>query len=376
MLHNILFVCVIVILLVLVVRAVLPLTLKIRYKFAAIMLILLMCSRAYVDRIVGGSIFDPQLSRIPLVLLNSLFCTAIGLVVYCFLRDICNIPIKVFRRSFKKTFISVSSPLLLALMTVLWFALSCYACANAWMSPEIHEQTIYLKNLPESAENYRIAFLADMHINRLSRSSEIEDYVNLVNAQHPDLILIGGDFQDGRVSEIGDRAQILYRLKAKDGIYACEGNHEIYWDYEQWKGFYGKGGIVFLDNSHTEISRNGQIILTVAGVLDTASSLEVLSTVHNARKEVPLILLSHRPSKAGAVKGNADLVLSGHTHGGMAPGLDCLVALANSGYVAGQYYLEQGTKLWVSRGTSMWQGFALRLFNPAEILFFTLKRAD
>lgn len=373
MFFKIILISVIVIFLVLTIRGVFPLDLKKRYKLLGLGLVIIMCSRAFIDRIVGGSFFDPNLSRTALVLFNASFCTALAVSLYCIVRDICNIPVKVFHRSFKATAISTSSLKLFLCVAVFFFCLSTYACFNAWMQPRFNEHTLYFKNLPSSAEGYRIAVLSDMHINRLTKASEVEDYVNRVNACRPDLILIAGDFQDGTVSQIGEAAQQLYRLQAADGVFACEGNHEIYWDYEQWKNFYSNGGIRFLDNNHIDIHRSGQIIISVAGVLDTATSLEVLATAQNARKESPLILLSHRPGKAQAADGIADLVLSGHTHGGMAPGLNCLVAMANNGYVAGEYELERGTRLWVSRGTSMWQGFALRLFDDAEILIFELK---
>jgi predicted MPP superfamily phosphohydrolase len=37
-------------------------------------------------------------------------------------------------------------------------------------------------------------------------------------------------------------------------------------------------------------------------------------------------------------------------------------------------YEEGRMKLYVSPGTGQWAGFPLRLFNPAEITLFTLRR--
>ena len=65
------------------------------------------------------------------------------------------------------------------------------------------------------------------------------------------------------------------------------------------------------------------------------------------------------------------LILSGHTHGGQMPGVRQLVARANGGYVRGWYDVG-GMKLYNSPGTSQWDGFIIRLFDPSEVTLFTL----
>lgn len=91
---------------------------------------------------------------------------------------------------------------------------------------------------------------------------------------------------------------------------------------------------------------------------------------------VPKIILDHQP---GAAKRNAaagaDLQLSGHTHGGMVPGLSQLVKKFNGGYVNGWYEVD-GMKLYVSPGTGIWNGFLTRLGVPAEITVMNLSSSD
>jgi len=57
----------------------------------------------------------------------------------------------------------------------------------------------------------------------------------------------------------------------------------------------------------------------------------------------------------------------------MIVGLDRLIALLNSGFVSGGYDVD-GMKLYVSRGTSLWKGFPVRLGVPSEITCITLRR--
>lgn len=76
-----------------------------------------------------------------------------------------------------------------------------------------------------------------------------------------------------------------------------------------------------------------------------------------------------------AAKRGVVLQLSGHTHGGMILGMDRIVALANKGFVSGSYDVD-GMALYVSNGTALWPGFALRLGRPSELTRITLRRPN
>ena len=78
------------------------------------------------------------------------------------------------------------------------------------------------------------------------------------------------------------------------------------------------------------------------------------------------------PARMAAARG-VSLQLSGHTHGGMIPGLDRLVAMGNSGFVSGRYMVD-GMTLYVNNGTGIWPGFAMRLGRRAELTRITLHR--
>ena len=56
----------------------------------------------------------------------------------------------------------------------------------------------------------------------------LKEYVDMINAQHPDLILIGGDLIDNSLTPLykENMAEELARLKAPLGIYMVPGNHE------------------------------------------------------------------------------------------------------------------------------------------------------
>lgn len=119
--------------------------------------------------------------------------------------------------------------------------------------------------------------------------------------------------------------------------------------------------------------------MVVAGVTDLAAArssfpapdLEVAT--RNAPAGAPIILLEHQPRMAEkAAKAGIALQLSGHTHGGMVLGLDCLVARSNNGFVSGRYDVGP-MQLYVNNGTALWPSFALRLGRPSELTVFTLR---
>lgn len=78
-----------------------------------------------------------------------------------------------------------------------------------------------------------------------------------------------------------------------------------------------------------------------------------------------------KEQKTDFVPKQVDLVLSGHTHGGLAYGLRKLVANANGGFVSGHYRVDK-TDLVVGNGTMVWMGFPLRLGVPGQIVELTL----
>ena len=87
------------------------------------------------------------------------------------------------------------------------------------------------------------------------------------------------------------------------------------------------------------------------------------------------VLLQHRPLQAHANVNahGVNLQLSGHTHGGVMPLMDLLVARFNDSMVRGWYDFGRG-RAYVSTGSGQWAGFPIRFFNPVEMAVITLRR--
>ena len=83
--------------------------------------------------------------------------------------------------------------------------------------------------------------------------------------------------------------------------------------------------------------------------------------------------MSHQPKIANQLKEISDLTFCGHTHGGLMPGLKQIVAKVNGGYVSGLYNTGR-QRVIVSNGTRIWAGAPLRLHDPSQIVYVTLKQ--
>lgn len=77
---------------------------------------------------------------------------------------------------------------------------------------------------------------------------------------------------DGDIAYLDHMTKILFKLKAKYGIYAVSGNHEFYSGYTEWLNYFSRGGIKFLENDGTVITDdNGAPLLNLCGLIDLSA---------------------------------------------------------------------------------------------------------
>jgi predicted MPP superfamily phosphohydrolase len=256
--------------------------------------------------------------------------------------------------------------------------LAAIAVANAVRVPPVTDIEVTIAGLPPQFEGYRLLQLTDLHISRLFPATWARAVVDRANAAGADAIVVTGDFIDGSVEMRRADIEPLRGLRAPNGVYAIPGNHEYFFDYAAWIRHIAGLGIKMLPNAHALLTR-GEARIVLAGVTDLSApghgqaGPDLAAALAGAPEDAPVILLDHQPRRArqAAARGVA-LQLSGHTHGGMILGLDRLVARGNAGFVSGRYEVD-GMTLYVSNGTGLWPGFALRLGRPSELTRITLR---
>ena len=243
--------------------------------------------------------------------------------------------------------------------------------------PEVREKPVFVNRLPEEFEGMSVAVLADLHVDHTTPPCHIREIVRRTNAACPDMVVIVGDFVDGSIEDCREAVQPLADLKARFGVFGVPGNHEYYSGYREWMGHLSRQGIRMLCNGRVPLD-GGKFV--VAGVTDPMASRsgedfpDARKALEGCGDDVFKLILVHQPRLAAdsAAQG-ACLQISGHTHGGMMPGVDRLIAAFNEGYVSGNYQVGPMV-LHVSNGTCIWNGFPVRIGVPSEIGLLRLYR--
>jgi len=333
----------------------------------------------------GGLFFAPDLPRWGMIAGSLLYNLLVVAFVLTLLKDLLWLLYKVFPlyKLFPRVAVHLSKGFPASFASA--FVLVLAVISTAWGTweavrvPDVKYHDVEIANLPSEFEGTKVALLVDLHASALNRRPLFESIVERTMAEKPDLIAMPGDFVDGSVPKRAADLEPLSRLSAPLGVYASTGNHEYYSGYNAWKEQLAEFGVTWLENEHVVLTA-GQSRLVLAGVPDQQggrmgyTAPDVKKALDGAPISVPVILLAHRPEAAREnAKSGVALQLSGHTHGGMMPLLDLIVARANKGFVKGWYDVD-GMKLFNSPGTSLWCGFPLRIFDPAEISILVLRR--
>lgn len=307
-----------------------------------------------------------ELPRNIALTLSALFSFMIAAAIICLVKDIAFVLWKIFSRAKFPAHCASLIVLILAAMSTIY---GVY-CGTKIPCAVTHD--VRLPGLGHELEGLRVAMMSDIHVGSVNRRPFVESIVDRTNALSPDIVLLAGDFVDGHVEQRRADLEPLSQLRAKYGVYAVTGNHEYYYDLQGWLETFAGFGIKFLENETVTIS-SGNSRLVIAGVPDpTSGNHDTARALKDIPGNVPVILMDHQPRFAREnAKHGVSLQISGHTHGGQFPVVYELTRRINGGFVRGWYEVD-GMKLYVSPGTSQWDGFPMRVFDPSEISLFIL----
>jgi len=211
-----------------------------------------------------------------------------------------------------------------------------------------------------------IVMASDLHIGYHNRKAELARWVDLINAEHPDLVLIGGDIIDRSLRPVveGGYAEEFRRIQAP--VYTILGNHEYFSDVEGSERFFGEAGIVLLKDSVAHfkgvdiIGRNDRTAFRRASVKDLAAGLDGFT-----------ILLDHQPYHLEeAEEADIDFQFSGHTHRGQIWPISWIT---DAVYEKSWGHHQRGnTRYYISSGLGIW-GPKIRVGTRSEYLVLQLK---
>ncbi|MDR2806014.1 MAG: metallophosphoesterase [Dysgonamonadaceae bacterium] len=238
--------------------------------------------------------------------------------------------------------------------------------------PVVVEKTIDIHKSGGKYRQLKIVAFSDIHLGVAIDKQRLQNYVQLINRQHPDLILIGGDVVDNNVLPLNleNMHEELNRLQAPLGVYMCLGNHEYLSGIKPSLAFLQKTQIRLLIDQAVSVDDSFWII----GRDDTHGNQrrQALKTlVMQTDTSQPLILMDHEPWFPNeAVENGIDLQFSGHTHDGQMWPLNRIVKRI---FPIGYGYEKTGdTHIYVSSGLGLW-GPPFRIGTQSEIAVFNLQ---
>ena len=240
-----------------------------------------------------------------------------------------------------------------------------------------------LRDLPPGFDGCRAVVLGDLHSTWFGGKNG--KLLEAVKAQEPEYIFLVGDLLDAfRDVPEGYAEETAAGLAGIAPTYYVTGNHE--WavgDVPELKKALEARGVTVLSNELLVLERNGDTVVLAGiddpnGYADQKTPEQVAAEVYAAQGAPFWILLAHR-NNAFAERYSllgADLVLSGHGHGGIIrlPFTDGLLSVDRTffpSYTAG-FYEENGSALFVTRGLGN-SGPMFRLFNRPEVAVVTLR---
>ena len=210
-----------------------------------------------------------------------------------------------------------------------------------------------------------IVLASDLHLGYHNRKAELSRWVDLINAEHPDLVLFGGDIVDRSMRPIleGNYAEEFRRLQAP--VWAVLGNHEYYSDLEAAERFFSDAGICLLKDSTASlrgigiIGRNDRSYPCRAPLSDLTEGLDGFT-----------ILLDHQPSHLEEAEENGiDFQFSGHTHRGQVWPISWITdAIFEKSWGS---HSRGNTRYYVSSGLGIWGG-RFRIGTQSEYVVATI----
>lgn len=216
----------------------------------------------------------------------------------------------------------------------------------------------------------KVVAVSDIHLGYGTNKDLLKKYVDMINNQHPDLILIGGDLIDNSVVPVRSEnmEEELSRLKAPLGIYMVLGNHEYISGIEDCVNFIATTPIRLLRDSVVTLPGGVQLIGRDDRHNRSRLSLAELAAEVDSAK--PVILLDHQPYELDkTVEAGVDLQFSGHTHRGQIWPINLVT---DQMFELSYGLLEKGnSRIYVSSGLSLW-GPPFRIGTDSEMVVFNI----
>ena len=265
--------------------------------------------------------------------------------------------------------------IIIAILVVV-FGLVAYSVLTQLRGLEYPRIEVPIHGLPPAFDGFTIIQLSDTHVGFWTKPRHIRQIVARVNEMQPDLIVLTGDYVNRFERNCTPSGQSLKGLKAKHGVYAVLGNHDYWVNADAMTKALKRSGVEALFDEQRKITI-GKESITLVGLDD---EWEGKPDYDKAFKGISAddicITIAHNPDAVLHLKGRPiQLLLSGHTHGGIValPLIGPVAANTKLGreYVSGMHEIN-GIRTYISRGIGF-VSIPFRINCPPEVPVFILK---
>ncbi len=226
-------------------------------------------------------------------------------------------------------------------------------------------------NSKQPLAEYKILVASDIHLGYIIDRKILKGYVDLMNAQQADIIIINGDLIDYSlrplVAEKMDAE--LRKIKAPKGVFFIPGNHEYKFNSELKLDWIRHTGMTILKDSIANI--DNQLYLIGRDDKSNEKRMAIENLMKKADTSKPCIFLAHQPRdiKDGC-QYHIPLTICGHTHGGQAFPMNWAGHLLYTSV----YGMKQNGDCfsYVTSGLGL-SGFPLRIGTHSEIVVFNIE---
>ncbi len=253
--------------------------------------------------------------------------------------------------------------------------LSAYSHAETHFL-KVERYTIETPKLP-AGTSLKILHISDLHLGPVMREDKVRKVLEVYEKEKPDIVVATGDMVDGNMERLKHLAHMLSQMEPPLGKFAVLGNHEFYVGAEQSQKFLEEAGFRVLRGETTAVGG----LLRIVGLDDPAGErlgYKVITDelqVLNNPSPLYTIVIKHRPQINEKALPYIDLVLAGHTHGGVLffVGYTLLRVLYETD--RGIKELVPGKFIIVSKGVGT-GGPPMRLLSPPDVVIVVLKGTD
>jgi len=258
-------------------------------------------------------------------------------------------------------------------MLILAFSYLFKGLQGGLSKPVLNTVNVHIKDFGNN--DYVIIQLSDVHVGRTIKKAFVQELVDRVNAERPDIVVLTGDLIDHDIDAIKNDLKPLQNISAPS--YFILGNHEYFHGATEIIAYIRSLGITVLLNENLQI-KDRKAQFNLVGLTDIIGErigeypMDINRAYTGINPNIPTIVLGHQPKSILRIKKRAcDLMLSGHTHGGQIFPFGLLV-MVDQPYLAGLYRHSSTQQIFVSRGAGYW-GPPIRVLAPSEISKIIIK---